>query len=50
MFNAVLQFVLKSCIHVFQSGRPVLEDLSTDLRDGTHLLSLIEVLSGSQQV
>ncbi|XP_053396069.1 dystrophin-like isoform X7 [Mercenaria mercenaria] len=33
-----------------KSGRPVLEELFTDLRDGTHLLSLIEVLSGSPQV
>ncbi|KAH3739250.1 hypothetical protein DPMN_045900 [Dreissena polymorpha] len=31
-------------------GRPTLEDLFTDLRDGTHLLSLIEVLSGTPQV
>ncbi|XP_052810329.1 dystrophin-like isoform X2 [Mya arenaria] len=33
-----------------KSGRPTLADLSTDLRDGTHLLSLIEVLSGISQV
>ena len=33
------------CLY-FQSGRAVLEDLFTDLRDGSHLLSLLEVLSG----
>ena len=31
---------------VLQAGRSLITDLSTDLRDGTSLLSLLEVLSG----
>ena len=40
-------YLIKCCnVFIFQSGRPVLDDLFSDLRDGIHLLSLLEVLSG----
>ena len=42
----IINFIIYNVINIFQSGRSVLDDLFTDLRDGTHLLSLLEVLSG----